>query len=88
MFRQGMLISLLLLGSLTGINGREAEAANEDVPKGPGFNAPQGKPTATQGEQKPAASTGSINGGEKKGPVSGSGASDAGSGGKGGASPK
>jgi hypothetical protein len=70
-----MFVGILLLGSLTGINGKEAEAANEDVPKGPGFNALQGKTTAPQSrDQKPAASTGGVNGGDRKDPASGSGA--------------
>jgi hypothetical protein len=88
MFRQCVFVGFLVLGSLTGLNAKEAEAANEDVPKGPGFNAPQSKATGPQSGQKPAASTGSVNGADKKGAASGGGESGSGGGGKSGASQK
>jgi hypothetical protein len=89
MLRQCMFVGILLLGSLTGVNGKEAEAANEDVPKGPGFNALQGKTTAPQsGDQKPGASTGSVDGGDKKGAAGGGGVTGSSGGGKGSGSHK
>jgi hypothetical protein len=81
---RALLIVLLLWAGVSNAIGKEAEAANEDVPKGPGFSAPQGKTNAPQGgAQKPAPSTGSVNGGGKSAPSGGGGGGAGGS--KGGA---
>jgi hypothetical protein len=72
MVRQWIVIATLLLGSLTATNGKEAEAANEDVPRGP-TAAPPPKPStdpSQNGSKEPPASVGSV-GDKKSAPSSG-----------------
>jgi hypothetical protein len=79
MVRQ-LLVVVVLLCALTEANGKEVEARNEDVPKGPAIAAP------AQSNSKPSQSpTGSVNGGGKSAPSGGDGKRPAGGSGKGGA---
>jgi hypothetical protein len=72
----------ILLWVAVAANATEAEARNEDVPKGPSAPPPSqvgGKPQNSQDQQRP--STGSVSGGNTKPAPSGGGG--AGAGGKG-----
>jgi hypothetical protein len=72
MVRQWACVMLLLV-SLGSANGKEAEAANEDVPRGPGIINPQGNtPTTPTAPTKPAPTDAKGGGGNHKGVTTGS----------------
>jgi hypothetical protein len=68
MVRQLVLIVVLLSVGLSGANGKEAKARNEDVPKGPATAAPAQGNTKPTGPQAP---TGTVNGGDRNSTPSG-----------------
>ena len=72
MARQILAIVVLLSAGLAGAHGKPAEAANEDVPKGPSAPPPsQASGKSQGGQQQPA--TGSVSGGHAKSAPSGGG---------------
>ena len=67
MVRWVCFVLVLVAAGLVSVQGKEAEARNEDVPKGPAVAAPP------QSSNKPSQSpTGSVNGGNKGSSPSGS----------------
>ncbi len=73
MCRRYIAAMLILLSGVTVAIGKEAEAANEDVPEGPGYVAP-GQPTPPRSDsQRAPPSTGSVNAEGKKSVPSGGG---------------